>query len=93
MTTIKMDSEALTTAIKNFEDKVTIYREGTVSSVAQFSNFQTTLKGKAYTSLVSSINSALNTQKQLVAECIVLTNNAKSFATDISSEESSVSFG
>lgn len=88
-----MDSEALTTAIKNFEDKVTIYREGTVSSVAQFSNFQTTLKGKAYTSLVSSINSALNTQKQLVAECIVLTNNAKSFATDISSEESSVSFG
>ncbi|AND80013.1 hypothetical protein [Streptococcus pantholopis] len=93
MTTIKMDKEALTTAITNFENKVTIYKDSTVSSIAQFSSFQDVLTGKAYTSLVNSINTTLDTQKQLVAECIVLTDNAKNFAEDISSEESSVSFG
>lgn len=93
MTTIKMDKDTVTTAVTNFESRVEIYRAATVSSIARFSNFQGVLEGEAYEALISSINNALDTQKQLVAECIVLTDDTKKFVEEISSQESSASFG
>lgn len=93
MTKIKMDQESLTTEITNVEEKVSVYRTATVNATAQFSTLKNTLQGEAYTSLVNSINKTLETQKTLVAQCVVLINNAKNFAEDISSEESSVTFG
>lgn len=93
MTKIKMDQESLTAEITNVEEKVSVYRTATVNATAQFSTLQNTLQGEAYTSLVNSINKTLETQKTLVAQCVVLINNAKNFAEDISSEESSVTFG
>ena len=93
MTTIKMDKETVATAITAFERKLDIYRVSTVSSIAQFSAFQDVLTGKAYSSLVNSINKTLDTQKELVAECMVVATNARKFTEDISTEEASVKFG
>ncbi|PNY19772.1 hypothetical protein [Streptococcus parauberis] len=93
MTTIKIDKVSVTTSITNLEQLVETYRSATVSSIAQFSGLQNTLEGQAYTSLQSSINSALETQKTLVAECIVVTDNAKTFLEEISAAETAVSFG
>lgn len=93
MTTIKIDKDTVTTAVTNFGNRVETYRAATVSSIARFNNFQGILEGKSYEALISSINKALDTQKQLVAECIVLTDDTKKFLEEISSQESSVYFG
>lgn len=93
MTTIKIDKDAVMTVINNFENSVDLYRSATVSSIARFSDFEGALDGEAYEALVSSINNTLEIQKNLVAECIVLTDNAKMFLEEITSQESSVTFG
>lgn len=92
MATIKMNKDTITTAATNVENKVTVYKDATVAAIAQFSQLQTALTGAAYESLVTQINSSLESQKTLVAECIVLTENVKTFAESISNAEDAVTF-
>ncbi|MBE6164368.1 MAG: hypothetical protein E7156_03480 [Streptococcus gallolyticus] len=92
MTTIKMESEAVSGNIEELNSKITIYKEAVVSATAQFTNFEGALTGESYTALTSQINSTLETQKLLVAECMVLSQKMKNFIEEISEAESSVSF-
>lgn len=92
MTTIKMDKETFVSSVEKLIQMVDNYTESVTTSTAQFSSFQSDLLGDGYTKLFNKVDSELKNQKVLAAECIVLSESAKSFAEEISTAESSVSF-
>ena len=92
MTTIKMDKESFVSAVEKLKQNVDTYTQCVSSSVAQLSLLHSDLLGSGYTKMFDKVNSELENQKILAAECVVLSESAKSFAEEISSAESSVSF-
>ena len=87
MTTIKMDKETFVSSVEKLIQMVDNYTESVTTSTAQFSSFQSDLLGDGYTKLFNKVDSELKNQKVLAAECIVLSESAKSFAEEISSAE------
>ena len=83
MTTIKMDKESFVSAVEKLKQNVDTYTQCVSSSVAQLSLLQSDLLGSGYTKMFDKVNSELENQKILAAECVVLSESAKSFAEEI----------
>lgn len=92
MSTIKIDSDAVHEVVSQLRDKVSVYRDGVVSSVARLNDFQESLEGEAYTSLVSDVRSTLASHELLVAECVALSSQLALFIESIVAAETSVTF-
>ena len=82
MTTIKMDKETFVSSVEKLIQNVDNYTKSVTTSASQFSLFQSDLLGDGYAKLFNKVDSELKNQKLLVAECIVLSESAKSFAED-----------
>ncbi|WP_207694354.1 hypothetical protein DOK67_0000940 [Enterococcus sp. DIV0212c] len=92
MTTIKIERDSLKDAATKVNIKVTSYQDKVVSSASTFSDISTTLSGKGYDTLLAQMNSKIGSQKKLVAECQILSDEIRNYASEMAYAESSASF-
>lgn len=92
MAIIKIESDSLKEAAAKVNTKVTSYQDNVVSSASIFSDIYNTLSGQGYDTLLAQMNSKIESQKKLVAECQILSDEIKNYASEMSDAESSVSF-
>ncbi|MGQ7462969.1 hypothetical protein ACTGZQ_10790 [Streptococcus suis] len=92
MSEIKINSIAIAEVLRGFQAKISTYREGVVNSKVQIGAIKSSLQGSAYASLLNVVESDIERQMALVAECMTLSGQLSSFTEEITSAEASVSF-
>lgn len=92
MATIKIESDSLKEAATKVNTKVNSYQDKVISSVSTFSDISAILNGQGYDTLLAQMNKKIESQKKLVVECQILSDEIKKYAEEMENAESSVSF-
>lgn len=92
MATIKVESDSLKEAATKVNTKVNNYQDQVISSASTFSEISDILSGQGYDTLLAQMNKKINSQKKLVIECQILSDEIKRYAEEMSNAETSASF-
>lgn len=92
MATIKVESDTLKEAATKANNKVNSYQDEVVSSASTFSDISAILTGQGYDTLLAQMNKKIESQKKLVVECQILSDEIKKYAEKMADAESSASF-
>lgn len=92
MTTIKINYDDLSDAVTKALNKANEYEEKVITAASIFSEVSLELDGQSYDALLSKMDNKLESQKRIVAECQILSEEVQKYIQEMSDAEANTSF-